>query len=454
MSRKNIEKYSFLYDLLKIYFVLMHKAYYKKIVVKGQENIPEDKPIIFAPNHQNALMDALALIFTRKGRMVFLARADIHINKVISSILTFFKILPIYRIRDGYASLKSNHEIFEKTIDVLRAKVPLVILPEGTHDGIHHLRPLKKGIARIAFQAEEACSNDLELQIVPVGLNYSEYEKSGSDLIVSFGKPLQVRNYIEAYKNNKAKGIAILLKDLSSCIGDLMINIPKNQYYDMIDILRRGFSYILIDKKKLNHSPWNRYKCEKVMVEILTEWCNENSNKSTKADVLKRKAQLFKEILVQNKIEYNVIANLRFKKLKTAVKTSLLLMLAPFFAIGFLLNSIPVIVGKYFASKTKDVQFRSSIKFAAALVLLPVFYLIQSSIFVSITSLPLFYIPIFLFAQPLFGWFAFRYRICFSDLYGNIRFMIMRIRSNNEWKRLISLKADIENDLQEIFADE
>ena len=75
--------------------------------------------MIFAPNHHNALMDALAVLFTIPRQMVFLARADIFRKGVFANILTFLKILPIYRIRDGYSALQPNSEIFNKTVEVL-----------------------------------------------------------------------------------------------------------------------------------------------------------------------------------------------------------------------------------------------------------------------------------------------------------------------------------------------
>ena len=96
-------------------------------------------------------------------------------RKMIASILYFLKILPVYRIRDGFSSLKGNDEIFLKTIDVLKNKNGLVILPEGDHAGFRRLRQLKKGICRVAFQSDEATGFNLKIKIIPVGIEYSNY---------------------------------------------------------------------------------------------------------------------------------------------------------------------------------------------------------------------------------------------------------------------------------------
>ena len=155
MGKQDIEKYSAGYALLKTIAGFWHNnVFYRRVIVLGSENINPNDHLIFAPNHQNALMDALAVLFTHKGQPVFLARADIFKKKVIAGILYFLKILPVYRLRDGFSSVKGNDEIFLKTIDVLKNRNGVVILPEGDHAGFRRLRQLKKGICRVAFQSD------------------------------------------------------------------------------------------------------------------------------------------------------------------------------------------------------------------------------------------------------------------------------------------------------------
>ncbi|HRW85612.1 MAG TPA: 1-acyl-sn-glycerol-3-phosphate acyltransferase, partial [Bacteroidales bacterium] len=147
MGKENIEKYSRGYALLKMMFGFWHNnVFYRRVIVLGRDNIDPGRHNIFAPNHQNALMDALAVLFTHKGQPIFLTRADVFKNSFIAKILYYFKMLPVYRIRDGFRSVTGNDVIFDKTIDVIRNRNGLVILPEGNHAGFRRLRQLKKGI--------------------------------------------------------------------------------------------------------------------------------------------------------------------------------------------------------------------------------------------------------------------------------------------------------------------
>ncbi|MFN8239860.1 MAG: 1-acyl-sn-glycerol-3-phosphate acyltransferase [Bacteroidales bacterium] len=239
MGKENIEKYSPFYALLKLFAGMWHNTFfYRKVIVLGKENINTNDHLIFAPNHQNALMDALAVLFTQGGQPVFLARADIFKKKFIASILYFLKILPVYRIRDGFDSLKSNDWIFNKTIDVIRNKNGLVILPEGNHEGTRRLRQLKKGICRIAFQAEEASGFNLNMKIIPVGLEFTHYSRVRQVLTVVYGKPIEVNEFREQYQANPQVAMNSLKDRLSERMRNIMVHIDSEADYEALDELR------------------------------------------------------------------------------------------------------------------------------------------------------------------------------------------------------------------------
>ena len=172
-------------------------------------------------------MDALAVLFTNKGQNVFLARADIFKRKSVAAILYFLKILPVYRIRDGFSSLKGNDEIFTKTIDVLKHKNGLVILPEGDHAGFRRLRQLKKGICRVAFQSDEATGFNLKIKIIPVGIEFSNYSRYRQVLTVVYGKPIEVSEFFDLYKESPERALNELRSKLSNEMKTNMVHIES-----------------------------------------------------------------------------------------------------------------------------------------------------------------------------------------------------------------------------------
>ena len=113
------EKWSLGYWLLKQYIRFVDWIIHDKIILTGEAYIPKNKPILFAPNHQNALSDPMAILLHTKFQPVWLARADIFKPGIITLALRFLKIMPVYRIRDGKDQLAKNEKTFADSIKVL-----------------------------------------------------------------------------------------------------------------------------------------------------------------------------------------------------------------------------------------------------------------------------------------------------------------------------------------------
>ncbi len=100
-AKRNIHKRNLLHRFISPTVEVQFFHYYGKVEVYGKENIPGKAPVIFAPNHQNALMDALIVLFKAPHDVVFLARADIFRKKFLAFLLNSLKILPVFRQRNG-----------------------------------------------------------------------------------------------------------------------------------------------------------------------------------------------------------------------------------------------------------------------------------------------------------------------------------------------------------------
>ena len=373
MGRNNIEKYSAGYALIKATVRFWHNnIFYRKIIAIGKENINPNDHIIFAPNHQNALMDALAIHFTHKGQFVFLARADIFKKKAVAAILYYLKILPVYRIRDGFANLKENDEIFSKTIDVIKNKNGLVILPEGNHDGFRRLRQLKKGICRVAFQADEAKNNQLKIKIIPVGVDYSNYQNFRQVLTVVYGKPIEVSEYHELYKTNPEKALVELKNRLSDEIKKLMVNIESKEDYEAIDELRDIVNCKFSDSTK-----------EPKLFRDIELIDKLNRLKDADIDLYKRVCSLSLSIKAKAK-ELQLDYSLLEKKQNRLLGLLVLIIGFPVFVFGNIFNAIFMGIPIFMARKVKDPQFVSSFRFVvstALAILLSLPILILSRIF-------------------------------------------------------------------------
>ena len=231
---KEIYEYDWGYDAVRyVADPYIHGAF-TRIRYEGMENLPKEGAIILSPNHCDALMDPLAVLAMNHDRKVFVARADIFNKPVLHKILTFFKIMPIHRIRDGFRNVLRTEDTIEKSIAVLNNLVPFCILPEGRHRSMHSLLPLGKGIARVAVGADKALAGRQPVYIVPIGCEYGDYYRyRASTLLVTLGKPINVSAYLADHADrNPAQLLSDIRSITAEAMKELVVYIPDDDDYE------------------------------------------------------------------------------------------------------------------------------------------------------------------------------------------------------------------------------
>ena len=222
-----------LYAFLRPYVDWMFRRSYRHFRIIGREHIPTDGAVIYAPNHTNALCDAMAILGIDRSRKVFVARADIFKDPRRARLLNWFKIMPIRRMRDGVDEVKHNDETIEKAVETLHDGVPFCILPEGTHRPKHSLLPLSKGIFRIALRANDTFGDHKPVYIVPVGLEYGDYFHLWDDLTVNIGQPINVTQFAKDHADlDRPQLIMALREELTLRMRELIIWVPDDEHYE------------------------------------------------------------------------------------------------------------------------------------------------------------------------------------------------------------------------------
>ena len=179
-------------------------------------------PLLLASNHPNSFLDAIILDILFEQPIWSLARGDVFKNKFISTILRTLKMFPVYRVSEGVENLNSNYETFENCKKVFRQKGLVLIFSEGRCLNEWRLRPLKKGTARLAISSWE---ENIPLEVLPVGINYSSFRRFGKNVIINFGEPITK----EAIPMQQPDGIRFQLFNtiLNAQLQSLVYEIPK-----------------------------------------------------------------------------------------------------------------------------------------------------------------------------------------------------------------------------------
>ena len=218
-----------LYTILRPFIDHHLRKAFRRYKVVGQENIPQNAACIFGANHTNTLMDALVLLSMNSEKKVFIARGDIFKKPFIAKLMHFCRILPIYRIRDGFKSVKDNNaEIIDKAADVIHDNVKLFLYPEASHRTKHSLKQLSKGIFHIALKANEQFGHEKPIYLVPTGIDYGDYFRYRSTALINFGKPINVTEYVNQHKDENEAVIRKLESIATNSINDKLKDINCN----------------------------------------------------------------------------------------------------------------------------------------------------------------------------------------------------------------------------------
>ena len=352
-----------LYSFCKIFVDHHTRRSFTRFHVIGKENIPHDGAIVFGANHCNTLMDALVLLATSFGKKVFIARGDIFKNRRTAKILKWLRILPIFRIRDGIGAVRDkNGDTIDQAIDVIHDEVPLYLFPEAAHRTKHSLRQLSKGIFHIAIEANNQFGDVKPVYIVPVGLEYGDYFRFRSTVLVSYGKPINVTEYMKEHKGeNEAVIINNLKAMLTERMAGLITYIPDDDDYDAIWELTKILS---------GHLP-------------ITQRMQLNRNKRNVAKILEFKEKepeqakaLFEKIIDFTKhrkeegISVKSVA-MRRPLWRTLLKTLVSLVGLPFFIAAAFVTCPIWIVAWFILNNLKDKAFRNTVNVCVELILHP-----------------------------------------------------------------------------------
>lgn len=326
------------YPILKAYVQMGLRFFFRKWQISGLEHVPEGKPLIMVCNHQNAFMDALLVLSSVKKSPWFFARSDAFKNSTAASWLHALKMLPIYRFRDGGISvLKGNQDSFAEAIALLREGERILIFGEGNHGEDWRLRPLQRGFARLALKAMQE-HPDLDLHVLPVGLQYEKRNEVYSEVLVNFGEALPGADYLPL---PEARGIRKMVKDLSLRMQQLIVHIPEEDYDRLYPALMQA--------RRPSRDLQVRLQEDQNLLEQL-----KSGEAPPPASLPDRKGSGLLQKLIKG---YALLNHAPFRYLYS-----------------------------YLVKKTQDPQFKLSLEFVAFLFIYPILLLLQSSLVAWLTG--------------------------------------------------------------------
>jgi hypothetical protein len=288
---------------------------------------------------------------------------------------------------------------------------------------------LKKGICRVAFQSEEATDFTLNIKIIPVGLEYSNYSRFRQVLTVAYGKPIEVSEYIDSYKLNPERALNELRTRLSDEMKSIMVHIESEEDYEAIDELRS-----MINGKYSDDIKVTKMFRDRLLVKKMNQL--KNTDEALYSKICSLSLKIKKKAKDLN-TDYRLLGKRKHPLGWLIAGMIGIIVTFPIFIYGNIFNLTFLEIPNLQIRKIKDPQFHSSIRYAISLALAFVFlplYLILSLFIFSSWWLGL----IIFLTIPVSGLFAWNYYLQFRRIIGGFRIRRMIKEKNREFALLRS----------------
>jgi len=158
-----------------------------KVTVKGLENLPKDRSVLYVCNHQSYFDIIINYVYV-SGLTGFVAKKEI--NSVPSLRIWMRNVKCLFLDRDD---LKQSMKIILTAIDYIKEGISIFIFPEGTRSkNEDEIIPFKAGSFKIATKS--GCD------IIPVSINNSSsvFEKQfpkirKAHVVLEYGAPIETK---------------------------------------------------------------------------------------------------------------------------------------------------------------------------------------------------------------------------------------------------------------------
>jgi len=191
-----------------------------------------------------------------------------------------------------------NDEAFKIAEDFLINEGCLFIAPEGTSDIPRRLRKLKTGSARIALNTERRNNFETDLEILPVGLNYTRQTDFRSQIFINVGEGIKVADFRKKYEEDAFQAALDLTEEMEKQIKNLIIDTVDDEedaFMRKLEVIAQTENKLPVDKA------YDRTK------KMIVGWRKFQTSKIEEAQKFKKEVNSYFEFLKKNKIRDSIV---------------------------------------------------------------------------------------------------------------------------------------------------
>src|SRR2546430_1521670 len=385
--------------------------FFKAVDVRRPERVPREGPVLLCINHPNNFIDSLVVGAAVRRKVHYLATAGLFENPLVARFLLAAGAIPVWRKQDErtHASTDKNADTFAACAAGFEHNVLIAIYPEGTTHAEARVQRIKTGAARIGLAWEAA--HPRTLRVLPVGLTFEARKSFRARVLVSFGPPLPLHAYADAYREDSVKAVDALTRHLQEAMEAEVVNVERIDDARLLQSIEALYRDVLaravMEARGVRPRDVDLVRLSRSIVEAIG-WFKAREPERVEAIWLRIRA--YRALLAQYHLrDETVRARLeRLPARRRIVSSWDAIVGFPFFLYGTLVNLLPYLVPRWLARRTarKETDY-ATVRLLASIVAVPVFYGLETwLVFRAAGGLAA---ALFALSLPLSGMIAYRY---------------------------------------------
>src|SRR6266446_1113127 len=426
--------------------------FFKSVDVRHPERVPDAGPVLLCIKHPNNFIDSLLVGAAVRRKVHYLATAGLFRRRLVASFLRACGAIPAYPPHDDPrtcrrpptvgagladpATTEKNADTFAACADALAEGRVIAIYPEGTTHAEARVQRIKTGAARIALAYE--AERPGELRLVPVGLTFDARKSFRGRVLVSFGPPVPVTPYLDAYRRDPVKAVEALTTAIQWAMEAEVVHVERidaTQLVRAVEELYRGeLARELQEERGLPPRQIDPIRLSRAIVDAVSHFKRRDP---ARVEQIWQRIQSYRALLAEYHVKDEAVrARLERTRPRQRIRLTWEAIAGfPLFVYGATVNFLPYWIPRWVARRRsrKETDY-ATWRFLTAMLALPLFWGLE--IWIAARLVGRAAALVFALSLPISGVIAYRYWVGAGRLRSRLRFGALALTREHAARRL------------------
>jgi 1-acyl-sn-glycerol-3-phosphate acyltransferase len=425
--------------------------FFKAVTVRRPERVPPAGAVLLCINHPNNFIDSLVVGASLRRKVHYLATASLFRNPLVARFLLAAGAIPVYRKQDESvrgANPDRNADTFAACEAAFARGALVAIYPEGTTHAEARVQRIKTGAARIALAWEAAYPRTLTM--LPVGLTFEARKSFRARVLVSFGEPLPLHAYADAYREDPVKAVDGLTHHLQEAMEAEVVNVERLDDARLLQgieaIYRDVLAHEVMEARGISAKQVDLVRLSRSIVEAIG-WFK--ARDPERVESIWQRIREYRALLAEYRVRDDTV-RARQQRLPVHVRLKYpwgALVGLPVFAYGLAVTGLPYLIPRWLARRMarKETDY-ATVRLLASIVAFPVFWGLETWLVFRVAGGVV--ASLFFLSLPLSGMIAYRYLAGAGRFRSRLRFAVLMATHGAAARRLVAERQAIIAELE------